>query len=332
MSKITKEMEDMADKMEKASTDPKDRLFSIIKSLGPEGLKAKMAELSDEEKVVLKATLEEMTLTKAISFDKEIESAKVIQGKVTDTIIQEEIASDDADEKLVKLAAAKMDHQGTPTDGWQGQVIKANEEENTMEKAQLEMIEANLDMFIEKAMDKYSDDKMVMKKLKEKGMGEEKVQGALDKYKAKKDIEKAFPPKVKEEGSEEDKEKDPKKKPVVEAEKKENPFKKSVAWEDENRLLKANTQGRNFNFNIEQFIEETIKNENNESPIAKSENKKDDLNDLIEKSMDQNWTQVNTERLNNAHTTNGTLVKSFADKELAEILGLTEAEAKAILG
>jgi hypothetical protein len=329
--KITEQIDGLAEKMAKASVDPKDRLYSIIKSLGPEGLKAKMAELSDSEKVVLKATLEEMKLAKAISFDKEAEGAKFVQGKVTDTIIQEDKADDDADEKLVKPAAAKMDHQGTPTDGWSGQVIKAEEpktEEGNMEKSELEIIESNLDLFIEKAMAKCSDDKVVMKKLKEKGMNEGKVQGALDKFKAKKEIEKAFPPKEKEEASE-DKEKNPKKKP--DEEKKENPFKKSVSWEDESRLLKANTQGRNFNFNIEQFIADTLSNEPKET-ITKSESSKEDVNDLIEKSLDQNWTQVNTGRSIESHKTNGSLTKSFADEDLAAILGLTEEEAKAILG
>ena len=128
MDKITKEIEALAEQMEKSVTDPNDRLFSIIKSLGKDGLKAKLEDLSDEEKVTLKATLEEMTLKKAISFDKEAQSVKFVRGKVTDTIIQEDKADDDVDETLVKPEAAKMDHQGTPTDGWQGQVIKSIED------------------------------------------------------------------------------------------------------------------------------------------------------------------------------------------------------------
>jgi hypothetical protein len=325
MDKINTEIEMMADKMEKAVVDPQDRLFTIIKSLGPEGLKARLPELSEEEKIVLKSALEEMTLKKAVEFDKEAAGAKFIQGKVTDTIIQEDKADDDADEKLVKPEAAKMNHQGTPTDGWEGQVVKS----------EIEMLEENIDEVIEKAMARCNDEKKVMTKLKEKGMGEEKVQGALDKFKMKKAAEmskeeakdKIMSMEEKEHGT-----KDPKK--LVEAEKKENMkenMKKSLTWDDETRLLKANTGGRNFNFNLENFIEETLKNETTEE-VKKSESNKEDLNDIIEKSKDRNWQQVNSQRSSEEHKTNGAMYKSFEDKDLAEILGLTEEEAKKILG
>ena len=378
MDEITKQIEAMAVTMEKATTTPNDQLFSVIKSLGPEGLKAKLSSLSDDEKIVLKAALEEMTLKKAVSFD-DVYAAKMIQGKITDTVIQEDIASDDADEKLVKPAANKMSHQGTPTEGWQGQVIKS-----------VEASDEALDQLIEKAMEKCSDDKMVMKKLKEKGMDEGKVQGALDKYKAKKEVKKSEElekGKMKEEAAKkimamEEKEhgtKDPKK--LVAAEKKEHAMKKSdeeiekakmnkeedqlgdapsleggkqmakktaapdiednakankknmtksVTWEGQN-LLKANTGGRNFNFNVEHFITETLKVEAPAPDIKKSEGK-EDLNDLIEKGGDRNWDQIRDERKAAAHKTNGSLVKSFSDEELAESMGITVEEAKKILG
>lgn len=325
-----------------------------------------------------------MTLKKAVAFD-DVYAAKMIQGKVIDTIIQEDIASDDADEKLMKPAAAKHNHQGGPVDGWEGQVIKSLEE--------------NLDLVIEKAMEKCNDDKMVMKKLKEKGMDEGKVQGALDKYKMKKNMKKSEAEdlekgkmKEREQAKEkimsmEEKEhgtKDPKK--LVDAEKKEHKdekkmkksdeeiekakmnkeedqlgdapdlkggkqvakkspapdiednakankknMTKSVSWDDDQRLLKANTLGRNFTFNVEQFIEETIKNEPKE-PVAKSETKKEDINDLIQKGADRNWDQVNEERRHSAVKTNGTLVKSFDDAALAEAMGMSIEEMKKILG
>lgn len=384
MDEINKQIEEMAEKMEKSVTDPKEKLQALIKSLGKEGLKAKLATLSDEDKIVLKATLEEMTLKKAVAFD-DVYAAKMIQGKVIDTIIQEDIASDDADEKLMKPAAAKHNHQGGPVDGWEGQVIKSLEE--------------NLDLVIEKAMEKCNDDKMVMKKLKEKGMDEGKVQGALDKYKMKKNMKKSEAEdlekgkmKEREQAKEkimsmEEKEhgtKDPKK--LVDAEKKEHKdekkmkksdeeiekakmnkeedqlgdapdlkggkqvakkspapdiednakankknMTKSVSWDDDQRLLKANTLGRNFTFNVEQFIEETIKNEPKE-PVAKSETKKEDINDLIQKGADRNWDQVNEERRHSAVKTNGTLVKSFDDAALAEAMGMSIEEMKKILG
>ena len=72
VDEITKQIEAMADKMEKSSKDPKDGLFAIIKSLGAKGLKEKLSNLSDDEKVVLKAALEEMSsMKKALDLDKE---------------------------------------------------------------------------------------------------------------------------------------------------------------------------------------------------------------------------------------------------------------------
>jgi hypothetical protein len=373
MDEIAKQIEAMAEQMEKSSTDPKDKLFAVIKSLGREGLKQKMATLSEEEKLVLKSALEEMTLKKAVEFN--IDAAKVIQGKASDTIIQEEIASDDADEKLVVQAAATMNHQGTPTPGWDGQVIKSIQDD-----------ESQMDLIISKAMEKCNDNEMVKKKLKEKGMDEGKVQGAIDRYNDKKAVKKAeddkedakkklFNMESKEHGT-----KDPKK--LVAAEKKEKKsekvekavqteiepdetkqsgdapdFKdgkqvakkspapniednakankknmtKSITWDDDNRLLKANTLGRNFNFNVEQFITETLKLDGVQpETITKAE--KEDVNDLIEKSMDRNWDQVNHERKLQEVKKSGTLVKSFEDQDLATILGLTEEEAKKILG
>lgn len=342
MDKITKEIEEMAEKMEKSVTDPKEKLQAVIKSLGKEGLKAKMAELSDEDKLVLKACLEEMTLQKAVAFD-DVYAAKMIQGKVIDTVIQEDIASDDADEKLVKPEANKMNHQGTPTDGWTGQVIKAISED-----------ESQLDLVIEKAMEKCKDDKMVMKKLKEKGMDEGKVQGALDKYKMKKDgmkksvetevVAKALPeksnPEVNQVGDAPDLEggKTMAKKtaaPELEANAKANKknMTKSVAWEDEQRLLKANTQGRNFHFNVEQFVEQTLANEPKEV-IAKAQTEgKEDLNDLIAKGKDMPWGKIkgDKDKEDAEKKKNGKMVKSFSDEELAEAMGMTVEQMNKIL-
>ena len=109
-------------------------------------------------------------------------------------------------------------------------------------------------------------------------------------------------------------------------------MKKSVSWDDEQRLLKANTQGRNFHFNVEQFIDETIANEPKEETVVKSETKKDDLNDLIQKGEDRNWDQVNDERRKAAVKTNGSLVKSFDDQALADAMGMTVEEMNKILG
>lgn len=390
MDEITKQITEMAEKVEKSTQSPNERLFAIIKSLGPAGLKDKLATLSDDEKLVLKAALEEMTLKKAVEFDKEAQSAKMIQGKFTDTIIQEDIASDDADEKLVKPAAAVMNHQGTPTDGWEGQVIKSIQDN-----------EEQLDQLIEKAMAKCNDDKMVMKKLKDKGMDEGKVQGALDKYKAKmkksdEDIEKGKMKEAREDAKEkimqmEEKEhgtKDPKK--LVQAEKdekkmmkksdedlekgkalpeKSNPevnqvgdapeleggkqmakkspapniednakankknMTKSCSWEDENRLFKSNALGRNHSFNLETFVNETLKLENQQPTEIKKSEGKEDINDIIEKGGDTTWDDIAKSEAIKNHKTSGQLIKSFDDvADIASAMGITVEEAKKILG
>jgi hypothetical protein len=384
MDELDKQIEQMAETMEKSTQESENGLFTLIKSLGPEGLKKKLPTLSDDEKVVLKSALEEMN--KAISFDKEAQAVKYVKGNINDTIIQEDKVDDDADEKLVKPEAAKMNNQGTPTDGWDGQVIKSLEDD-----------ESAMDQLIEKAMDKCNDDKMVMKKLKEKGMDEAKVQGAVDRYKAKKDVkkseeiekgkmkenmdresakEKIMQMEEKEHGT-----KNPKK--LVEAEKKEDKMKKSETedlekakmnkeedqlgdapemnektmgkkspapdiednakankknmtkscnWEDENKLIKANTLGRNFNFNVENFIEETLKLEGEDQPIVKSE-VKEDLNDIIEKGNDTTWGEISLKKQMDEAKSSGTLVKSFDDiKDVAATLGISEEEAKKILG
>lgn len=127
MDKIAKEIEAMAETLAKSCEDPNEILFKTIAALGKDGIKARLSLLSTEEKSLLKAALTEMTLrkSKSVEFDKESQSAKVIQGNIMDTILQEEIGSDDADEKLVKPEAAKHNHQGNSVNGWEGQVIKA---------------------------------------------------------------------------------------------------------------------------------------------------------------------------------------------------------------
>lgn len=497
MDKIEQEIEKMAEKLTKASQTDKDKLFSVIKSLGKDGLKARLPFLSDEDKEVLKAAIQEMSLQKAVSMEPQAAAAKFVQGKITDTIIQEDKADDNVDETLVKPEAANFDHQGTPTDGWEGQVIKAlaipDEEFEKMIAPYQELISAYPDDFskayegfkklkgelahkkgvsdpgalaaaigrkkygkgkfqhaaaegkkmkkaeefwneviksdellsdvVSKMMDKCGDSGMVMDKLAKKGADKQKVQGALDKYKMKKaegkdPKEKLIQMEEKEHGT-----KDPKK--LLAAEKREKmkkaiekaftkamqkaiekadkilaeedqlgdapnlevggqnksgvkkedvpalntgaankqaqeavndlsqgksgevkkadtpaateqKVKKSVSWEGQDRLLKTHILGRNFNFNVEQFIDETLKNEpKTTTEVKKSETeKKPDINDLIEKSQDTTWDQLDHERLmaDNAKKVNGKVTRSFNETDIADILNLSPEETKKILG
>lgn len=328
MDEIEKQISAMAETLEKASTDPIEGLVKVIKSLGADGLKARLPLLNDVEKQTLHKALTEMK--KAISFDKEINAVKFVQGKVVDTIIQEDKADDDIDETLVKPEAAKMNHQGTPTDGWQGQVIKSlNEDEELLVKA------------IGKMADKGMDADKAGEKLEKKGVKKEKVQGALEKYKMKKSEAEAIEKgKMKEfamakDPNKEEEVKEPKK-PFGKEPKSDEPkpkMKKSCAWEGEDRLLKANILGRNFNFNTEKFLD-TVVSEMSTPTTEIKKSEKMDLNDLIEKSVDCTWGDFDQMRgqLDNAKAMNGKLVKSFEDNEIAKILGLTEEEAKQLLG
>lgn len=599
MDKIAKEIEQMAENLSKSTETPKDKLFEVIKSLGKDGLRSRLSSLTVEDKIILKAALEEMSLKKggegsgqaghttlhsgpvpghrnshlevthhapsntyhvyhsdsegsetehklkhdkegnlhqkgnegmhpeveehvaglvnshqgkmkaegkvkkAVSFDKEAQSVHHVQGNVMDTIIQEDKVDDDVDETLVKPEAAVVHHQGTPTPGWEGQVIKALEipdaefetmvapfaalitelpddfakayegfdklknklssekgvsdpagmaaaigrkkygkgqfqhaaaEGKKMKKAEEfwnEVLKTDelLSDVVEKMMDKCGDSGMVMDKLAKKGADKKKVQGAVDKYKMKKadPKEKLIQMEQKEHGT-----KDPKK--LLEAEKREKmkkaitelvskaidkilaeesqlgdvpdlevggqnrsgvkkekvpaiengpankqaqnavndlsqgkvqkaidadkskkekeereqepndakepkvegkKMKKSVSWEGDDRLLKTHTLGRNFNFNVENFVNETLKGaEGQTGEIKKSDTKKEDLNDLIEKSQDKTWGDLDHERQmkENAAKINGKVVKSFNETDVATILGYSEEEAKKILG
>lgn len=340
---IDQEIEKMAESLEKASTDPLDQTIKLIKSLGKEGLQAKLATLNDEEKETLK-----YVITKAISFDKEINAASFVQGKVTDTIIQEDKVDDDIDETLVKESAAKMDNQGTPTPGWEGQVIKGEDMKNISDEV--------VDQVVEGLLEKGMAEDIVKGKCEGKGMDKMKVQGAVDKFKKKKsdkeEIEKAekmsketAAKKIMDMEEKEHGTKDPKK--LVDAEKKENmkksedepqstePIQKSVSWDDENRLLKANTLGRNFHFNAGEYLEKAS-TQTEEQPIQKSiVQGQEDVNDLIAKSEDKNWNQIDMEKSLEAskEAQNGHLYKSFDEvTDLAAIMGISEEQAKKILG
>mgnify|MGYP000877982411 CR=1 FL=1 len=144
---INKEIEELASDLAKSQADPKEVVFETIRELGPEGIRAKLPTLEKSEQELLFSALEEMK--KAVSMDKDYQ-AKYVRGNIKDTVIQEDKADDDQDEKLVKPEAAKMDHQGTPTDGWEGQVIKGKEpkadkkdkEDKKEDKSKKDLVEA----------------------------------------------------------------------------------------------------------------------------------------------------------------------------------------------
>lgn len=148
MSDLDHKIEELAESLEKATKSPEDKLFNTIKELGKDGIRKKLLAksedgtplLNQEDREVLKSALEKMK--KAVEMDDQYQ-AKYIQGNINDTKLQEDKADDDQDEKLVKPEAASHNHQGTPTDGWEGQVIKAKElDEKKEKKAKKKMADA----------------------------------------------------------------------------------------------------------------------------------------------------------------------------------------------
>lgn len=400
-------------------------------------------------------------MDKAVEMDKNY-AAKYVQGKIDDTIIQEDKADDDQDEKLVSKEpeAQTVNHQGTPTPGWEGQVIKGKEmskdqakdkimdmeikehktkdpkklveaekEEHAKKcmKKSIEILQSHgatfLAMFpdeIEKAhvgfkkvsenaakhgaedpdavaaavgRKKYgkaefqhmadagkkhvkkSEDDMVCSKKKEMPFGDlkDEKKSKDEKKEALKKIKKSVEDQLKEKGvvatpelvksemkrllKEEDQDGDAPEmnektrtnkenvasldmgKDNKEAQKKVNDEKqgmKKALWGNENDLLKANTNGRNHHFSMDDYIDQVLAESTKPAEDVKKSNSesKEDLNDIIAKGGDASWDQINCDRLVKANNDKikGKFVKSFEPNEIAEALGLTEEEAKKILG
>lgn len=387
-NKIENEIAVLAENMEKSIQDPREVLTAAIAALGPTELKKALSGLNPEELALVKSSLEAqkeaLTMKKAVSFDKEAQAVKYVKGNINDTILQEDKVDDDADEKLVKPEAAKMDHQGTPTDGWEGQVVKGEkpmdkkeikaiadkeakeevqEHEGKMhEKKEKEMKKAEKEEKCMEPMAKKEDEaegkeaeakkdpkaKMLaklreMKKALEAELGAEaspelikgKMKAMMQEMEADESEEKDEPKESKAEEKSEGKEKpEPKKESKA---KEEKPEMKKAIWEEPNALLKALTGGRNHNFSVNGYYDEVLKQA--ASPLDEKLNKsgnfptpKEDLNEIIAKSEDRTWGEIETDRLVKSAPRTGALIKSFENNEIAAALGLTEEEAKALLG
>jgi hypothetical protein len=380
-NEIDKEIDALAEGMEKSSRDPNDRLFEAIASAGPEGLRKALPTLTEDEKELLKVALEEMK--KAVSMD-DAYQAKFVQGNIKDTVIQEDKADDDQDEKLVKPAAVKFDHQGTPTPGWEGQVIKGKEmskedakekiydmeEKEHGKKSPKKMVEAEKkeqDEKSEKPMKKGSDMKKCpcggqpmeglkkckdcmkgMKKSIEQELGDkasvELVKSEMKKRLLAEESQLGDAPEMEGEQSRADKKspedmnlgednKSAQKKVNDLGQGKESKMRKAI-WGEPNDLIRARTGGRNHHFSVNEYYNEVLKETRPTEEVKKSEPSKEDLNNIIAKSGDRSWDELECDRLVKANheKISGKFTKSFADDEIAQALGLTEEEAKKILG
>ena len=130
---------------------------------------------------------------------------------------------------------------------------------------------------------------------------------------------------------------------------------RKAVWDDGNALLKSGRGGQNFHFNVNNYYDDALAKANPEKPeeqepealekseqdqkeeVKKAEPKQEkfDINDLIAKSMDKPRHDVINDSLlavKDDHTKDKFVRKSFGDNEIAEALGLSEEEAKKILG
>jgi hypothetical protein len=138
-----------------------------------------------------------------------------------------------------------------------------------------------------------------------------------------------------------DKKKQPKEEKVQEPE--QPKIEKSVSWAPKNSIG-ANTLGRNTHWDVDAYIikseaekQDIIKKggyfgETQGEVLKKSETEKADINDLIEKGMDYSTDEIKRIEGIKDHKIEGKIVKSFYDKDIAAALGLTEDEAKKLLG
>ena len=149
-------------------------LQKALASLSKDQLKALVPSLSKAEKVLLGELLQKGK--PAVSFDKEY-AAEYVKGKVTDTVIQEDKADDDQDEKLVKKEAAAHKHQGDQTpEGREDHIVKAQSPWEEIAKSE-DLSYAAIKKMCGRGMTSDQIQKMCMTK----GFDESKVSGMIDR-------------------------------------------------------------------------------------------------------------------------------------------------------
>lgn len=141
MSDINKEVEQMADKMEKSVENTEfniDILKATVLKLGPEGLKKALPTLNEQNRNLLKSFLEDLKKShrELIAADKSV----TLEPKTNSTPSGDYLFNEDEkpkfdlqDEDVAEEAKKKkqMEHKnqggGAPMEGWEGQVIKSEE-------------------------------------------------------------------------------------------------------------------------------------------------------------------------------------------------------------
>lgn len=142
---LNKEIDELAQKMTKSTVtdeEAKKALFDTLMELGPDGLKKAVPNLTDAQKELLKACLEDLAKTakkpeeQMTKAEPKVEDEKTPKQTMTDSNKMRTEAlsgSDDEDEKkLMDAKNANHSNQGGPKDkpeGWEGQVIKSEDKE-----------------------------------------------------------------------------------------------------------------------------------------------------------------------------------------------------------
>lgn len=344
---IETKMDQIAEKMEKSTKTERDLLKDTIKQIGAEGLKKAIPQLSDSQKLLLKDVVADMIKSMELDFSKV--TSPIVAPKIGEGKIQEEQMSDDQDEKIAEAARAEGHrHQGgSATDGWQGQVIKSEEVNMTTEEIIKSLSDEQKDELAQKLLAKGMPADKVEKLVDKKIKASEKEDEAKDKKMIKDAIKKgeelvAVPnPEEKQTGSVDqmtEGKSRAKKEDAKDLENKAETVAKSVKFSDTNALLKANTGGRNHHFSINDYYDQALAKSKEDGKdgggcaIKKSE--KIGINEMLEKSMDCTADEVKSKKMleENKKKINGQMKKSFTDKEIQEALGLSDEEAKKLLG
>lgn len=302
------------------SNDPREQLKKSIAELGPDELRDRLPTLEKAEQVLLLEVLGEMKKASP-NFDANYAGTFKPKGKITDTEIQEDRADDDQDEKLVLDAAGTINHQGDTTpEGRTGQGISDDggtetPQVSTMQKSKLtpeniEILNKSLpamQLFVEKLCKAGKTDTEILEASGQNGLNVEQVVAAM-----------------------EENDKLVKSEPI--------PAVPTIQWSPENALFKARTGGRNHAFSINGYYDDILALDPTKAeiqPLAKSCNLKDTpINEILEKGLDRSADSIAQERLAKAQSAlvTGHTITTYAENDLASILGLTPEQALKILG
>ncbi|MCG3175356.1 MAG: hypothetical protein MOGMAGMI_00285 [Candidatus Omnitrophica bacterium] len=316
--KIEQEIEKISKSMENSTRDPLEVLKETIQSSNPEDLKKSIALMTESQLNTFKGILEEIKKGKAVSMD-DVYAPKREKRNIKDSSYEIDRGDAENDKKLVKKEADKHDHQGDSSpEGKESPVIKATEPSlSDLLKA---LSESSLYEMIQKMCKKGYSSEVIKGKLVKKGLEGEKVQSLIDHALAEHEKE-AHPEIKKSEEVNAPEIKKSEEKVVIEE--------KKQSWEGDTQfLLKANTLGRNFHFNVNQYLAEQEK-----ESLKKSETKTiSPISDILEKSENLSWDALENQRMLAEHQPNGNLVASFTQEDLARAFGMSVEELNKLLG